>query len=159
MSPAGTLNEELMRIIGARLGGHDFVARVDKFPSEKPDRIIVSFADSLYPSPVSDALLEFRLHLTDDIHIIYIENWMGDRWTWRWDRHENDHNDREHFHPPPAVTTENARDLELPDDPNRAVETALRFIEDRIRDLWQSDEVPFPSEYVFREEYGPDIWK
>ncbi|PWG73849.1 hypothetical protein DF186_20935, partial [Enterococcus hirae] len=68
-------------------------------------------------------------------------------------------NAREQFHPPPTVTPATATDIDLPDDPNRAVETPLRFVEDRIRDLWQSEDVIYPSEYEFRGEYGPDIWK
>lgn len=159
MAPAADLNEELMRIIGMQLSGHDFIDRVDKFPPEKPDRIVATFADTLYPTPVSDAWLELRLRLNNDCNIIYIEDWAGDRWECRWDRHENDHNARDHFHPPPIVTTATASDIELPSDPNRAVETALRFIEDRIRDLWQTDEVTFPTEYEFHGEYGPDSWE
>jgi hypothetical protein len=159
MAPASDLNEELMRIIGTRLGGHDAVGRVDKFPVEKPDRIVATFAESLYPTPVSTGWLELRLRLNDDLNIIYIEDWAGDRWECRWDRHDNDHNSREHFHPPPTVTTATAMDVDLPADPNRAVETALRFVEDRIRDLWQAEELTFPSDYEFHHEYGPDIWK
>jgi hypothetical protein len=49
-------------------------------------------------------------------------------------------------------------DAILPADPNRMVETALRFIEDRIRNLWQSVPVISPSEYEFWREYGPVIW-
>ncbi|WP_254544602.1 hypothetical protein [Halomarina pelagica] len=159
MAPVADLNEELMRLIGTRLGGHDFIDRVDKFPSEKPDRIVATFVDVLYPTQVSAAWLELRLRLNDDCNIIYIEDWDGTRWECRWDRHDNDHNAREHFHPPPTVTTATATDIDLPDDPNRAVETALRFVEDRIHDLWQSENVIYPSEYEFRGEYGPNIWK
>lgn len=158
MAPAVGLNEELMRIVGARLGGHDFIDRVNTFPSEKPDRIVAVFADGLYPAPVSDAWIELHLRLNDDCNIIYIEDWAEARWECRWDRHETTHNAREHFHPPPTVTTATARDVDLPADPNRAVETALRFVEDRIRDLWQTDDVSSPAEYEFRCEYGPDIW-
>lgn len=157
--PVADLNEELMRIVGTRLGAHEFVDRVDKFPPEKPDRIVAVFADGLYPNPVSEGRLELRIRLNDDINIVYIEEWAGGRWACRWDRHENDHNAREHFHPPPVVTTATAVDVDLPSDPNRAVETALRFIEDRIADLWRRDAMTFPDEYEFRGEYGPDIWR
>lgn len=58
MAPTADLNEELMRIIGTRLGDHDFIDRVDKFPSEKPDRIVATFVDAFYPTCVSDAWLE-----------------------------------------------------------------------------------------------------
>ncbi len=159
MAPAAELNEELMRIMGSRLGDLDGIDRVEKFPPEKPDRIIATFVNSLYPTPVTTAWLEYRLRLNTDSNVIYIEDWAGDRWACRWDRHENDHNSREHFHPPPNVTTATAMDVDLPADPNRMVETALLFIEDRIRDLWQSEAVSYPSEYEFRREYGPAIWE
>lgn len=159
MAPGADLNEELMRIIGSRLGSSDVVDRVDKFPTAKPDRIVATFDDAVYPAPVSAARLELRLRLNDDINISYIEDWAGDRWECRWDRHDNNHNTREHFHPPPTVTTATAMDVDLPADPNRAVQIALRFVEDRIRNLWQTDELTFPSDYEFRREYGPDIWR
>ena len=60
MAPAADLNEELMRIIGTRLAGHDFIERVDTFPPEKPDRIVATVVGALYPPPVSDAWLELR---------------------------------------------------------------------------------------------------
>lgn len=153
------LNEELMRVIGTRLGTHDFIDRVDVFPAEKPDRIVAVFAEGLFPDPVTTAWIELRLRLNDDINIVYIEDWSGEHWACRWDRHESDHNTREHFHPPPTVTTAAASDIDLPLDPNRTVHIALQFIEDRLRDLWGADDVTYPNEYEFRREYGPDIWR
>lgn len=158
MSPADELNEELMRSIGARLGEQPFVDTVRKFPLEKPDRVVATFQESFYPDPVSTAWLELRIRLNDDLNVIYVEDWGGERWLCRWDRHENDHNAREHFHPPPAVTSQTAVDIDLPREPHRAVLTAFEFIEERIQDLWQTAEVTYPSEYEFGYEYGPDIW-
>lgn len=154
MAPETDLNEELLRLIGTRLGDQDVVDRVDTFPAEKPDRVVATFADSVYPAPVSAAWLECRLRLNGDRNIIYIEDWGGERWECRWDRHDNDHNSREHVHPPPTVTTATAMDVDLPIDPNRAVELALQFVEDRIRDLWQTDELSFPSDYEFSRSAG-----
>lgn len=158
MAPAD-LNEELMRVIGTRLGKHDFIDHVDVFPAEKPDRIVAEFTEGLFPDVVTAAWFELRLRLNDDINMVYIEDWSGERWECRWDRHENDHNTREHFHPPPTVTTAAAIDIDLPLDPNLSVHIALQFIEDRIRGLWRADAVTYPDEYEFRREYGPDIWK
>lgn len=112
----------------------------------------------LRPSrPITDARLELRLRLKDDINTIYIEEWPGDRWTCRWDRHENDHNTCEHFHPPPVVTTQNAIDVDLPTDPNQTVHCVLQFIDDRISDLWQTEVLTYPDEDVSYREYGPEI--
>lgn len=158
MSTVDNLNEELMRSIGTRLGDRHFVSRVDPFPPEKPDRIVAMFYESFYPDPVTDARVELRVRLNDDLNIIYTEEWSGTRWMCQWDRHDNNHNARAHFHPPPAVTTQNAKDIDLPGDPNRAVLIALQFIEDRINDLWQTEEVIYPREYVFDYEYGSDNW-
>lgn len=157
MGPGDGLNEELMRRIGTRLGTQEVIARVDKFPLAKPDRIVATFRAHLYPEPITAARLELRLRLNDDVNIIYVEEWPGDRWACRWDRHENDHNAREHFHPPPVATTRNALDIDLPADPNRAVQLALQFVDDRINDVWQADEPTYPDEYEFDHEYGPDI--
>lgn len=153
------LNEELLRLIGSRLARHGFIERVDTFPAEKPDRVVATFAGELFPDPVSTGWLELRVKLNDDLNVIYIEDWAGDRWECRWDRHPNDHNTREHFHPPPVVTTATAQDADLPGDVMRLVELVLRFVEDRIHDLWQSEQLTYPDEYEFDEEYGPDIYR
>lgn len=158
MGPTGGLNEELMRIIGRRLGQQPSYDKVEMFPLGKPDWVVAYFREELYPDAVSEAWFECRIQLNDDINMIYIEEWAGERWTCRWDRHDNDHNAREHFHPPPVVSTQTAIDIDLPLDPNRAVTVVLQFIEDRIRDLWQTAEPDYPSEYEFDREYGPDIW-
>jgi hypothetical protein len=158
MNSDDDLNEELMRSIASRLGKRRFVSRVDPFPSEKPDRIVATFYESFYPNSVTESRIELRLRLNNDINVIYLEEWSGERWACRWDRHENDHNTREHFHPPPNITTQNAKDIELPRDPNRTVLLTMRFIEDRITDLWQTQEITYPNEYQFDYEYGTDIW-
>lgn len=157
MGADSALNEELMRRIGMRLGTHQRIARVDTFPQAKADRIVAHIDGSCYPEPIDAARLELRIRLNDDLRIMYIEEWPGDRWACRWDRHENDHNARAHFHPPPVVTTDSAIDIDLP-DPNLAVRHALQFIDDRLGDLWQADDLTYPSEYGFTREYGPDIW-
>lgn len=153
------INEELLRLIGSRLARHGFIKRVDTFPAEKPDRVVATLAGDLFPDPGSTGWLELRVKLNHDMNVIYIEDWAGDRWECRWDRHPNDHNTREHFHPPPVVTTATARDADLPDDVMRVVELVLEFVEDRIRNLWQDEQLIYPDEYEFDEEYGPDIYR
>lgn len=150
------LNEERLCLLARRLGRQRFVSRVDTFPREKPDRVVARFVPDLYPEPVDEARLELRLWLSDDASVQYVEAWNGDRWPCRWDRHDNDHNDREHFHPPPDASVEDAVDGDLPDDSNQVVALVLGFVEERISDLWTTEDPRYPSEYEYRGEYPHD---
>lgn len=86
-----------MRIIGIRLGANDAVNRVGTFPPETPDRIFATYSAALSIAPVSAARLEWRLRLNDDVNAVYAANWDAEHWECRRDRHDNDHNSREHF--------------------------------------------------------------
>lgn len=149
------INEERLRLLARYLARQEAVARVDTFPPEKPDRIVARFEPSLFPAEVRAVRLELRLRLDGEFNCQYVEEWPADRWTCRWDRHENHHSDRDHFHPPPSVDEERAVSCELPDDPNDLVGVVLSFVENRIDDLWGRERPVYPDEYEYRGEYGP----
>ncbi len=152
------LNEERMRVVAARLGQQPFVDQVDVFPREKPDRVVAFLHASQYPDPVSTVRLELRLRLSGEFNLQYIEAWNGQRWECRWDRHENPHNDTDHFHPPPDIAATTAVDASFPRDLNGVIQNALAFIDDRRAALWDTVEDPvYPGEYEYDWEYGPEI--
>ncbi|MFC7199699.1 hypothetical protein [Halospeciosus flavus] len=146
-----------MRLLGSRLADLDLIEMVQYFPSGKEDRVVVSFEASYFPNVVDTANLEFRLRLNGDFNFQYREDWSGESWTCRWDRHPNSHNRREHFHIPPRPQEENAIDADFPDNPNEILKLILETIENRINDLWTATTNPeFPAEYEFEGEYGDD---
>ncbi len=110
-----------------------------------------------YPDPVSDVLLNVE-HVTGSsskTHVVYQEDWSGDRWTCRWGRHENDHNSRDHFHHPPTPEGNEdpyAYDAELGQGV-LLMETPINFILDRMNDLATADEHTYPSNYEWQLEY------
>jgi hypothetical protein len=129
---------------------------VDTFPHEKPDRIVAHFEPTLFPTHVDGVRLEVRLRVNGDLNCQYVEDRPGEQWECRWDRHENPHNTREHFHPPPTVGEESAVDCFLPSDLNETVGMVLAFVEQRIGDLWDRAAPVYPGEYEYRGEYGPE---
>lgn len=157
MGRTDDLNEERMRLLGGRLADLSMVESVRYFPSEKPDRIVTSIGTSYYPDVVDGATLELRLRLNGDFNFQYREEWAGERWSCRWDRHPNAHNTRDHFHVPPRPHEGTAIDAVYPTDPNDVLGRILRTIDERINDLWVAIPEPtFPTEYEFAYEFGVD---
>lgn len=113
-----------------------------------------------YPDPVTEATLRVK-HVertTAKTHVTYEENWSGDRWTCRWGRHENTHNAHDHFHHPPSPD-ENEEPYAYDANLGRGVllmETPIQFILTRMNDLATSDQLTYPSNYVWEMDYQPD---
>jgi hypothetical protein len=163
MNGARAVNEELLRVVARRLGETDRFEAVAVFPSNHPESIIPRLREAYYPEHVREARLDIRVYLNGDFHVMYIEdllsnvagrtdspaksgefvrrstsdsNWSGDRWCCRWDRHENPHNTRDHFHPPPKAATETARDESFPADFFDVIAVVLDWVEERLGAVW-----------------------
>ena len=67
---------------------------------------VVIAADS-YPHGATGRS-EIRWYRNDDVTIHYPEEHRASMWKYCWDCHQNSHNSREHFHPPPAMGRTNA---------------------------------------------------
>jgi hypothetical protein len=113
-----------------------------------------------YPEPVVEAhVLVKHVDRSDpQTNVIYEENWSGDRWTCRWDRHENPHNTRDHFHHPPSPGANDdpyAYDADL----GRGVllmDVPVQFVLARMNDLATSEQYTYPSNYEWTMEYQSD---
>lgn len=156
MGRTDDLNEERMRILGGRLADLSVIETVQYFPSGKEDRVVATLQSSYYPNVVDTTTLEIRLRLNGEFNIQYFEEWTGEHWSCRWDRHPNTHNTRDHYHVPPQPREEGAVDAVYPDDPNDVLRVVLQTIEKRINDIWATTDPVFPSEYEFGQEYGAD---
>ncbi|WP_251133127.1 hypothetical protein [Halorubrum sp. 2020YC2] len=82
------------------------------------------------------ARFEIRWYRNDDFAVHYQEDRRGTAWKCRWDRHQNAHNSRDHFHPPPTAGRTDARDAEWPSDHRDVIRIAFDRVEDRIETLW-----------------------
>lgn len=148
------INEERLRLLARYLGRQAVIASVETFPAPKPDRIVGHLDPSMFPEPVESVRIEVRLRRNGDLNCQYIEEWAGEQWACRWDRHDNPHTAREHFHPPPTVRSDQAYATDLPSDLNDLLRIVFSFVEKRIGDLWGADDPTYPSEYTFEGDYG-----
>ena len=132
------VDDETLRYVGRLFGRLDEVRRTSLFPSNKSESLVVSLDDSYYPPEVTDVTLEIRAYTNGDFHVSYIERHSGARRRCRWDRHEQPHSSRDHFHPLPDAGAGSAVDREYPTDLTRVLEsTVLPWVDDRVGSLWQ----------------------
>ncbi|WP_199897075.1 hypothetical protein [Halarchaeum acidiphilum] len=142
-------------MLGRFLANLSLVETVQYFPAGKEDRVVADLETSYYPDVVDSSRLELRVRLNGDFNFQYFEDWSGEQWSCRWDRHPNTHNTREHFHVPPDPHEEAAVDASYPSESSDVLRCVLETVERRINDLWATTTDPvFPSEYEFDDEYG-----
>lgn len=133
------LDEALLRHVAQKLGELTLVDAVSVFPAEKRESVVVQFDTRQYPAWMSSVTLELRAYLGGAFHITYRETWNGEAWMCRWDRHENPHSSRDHFHEPPDARTADAVDRDYPEDFMAVVELVLTAVEDRLGEVWDTD--------------------
>lgn len=127
-----------LRYLARILGGHREVSDTSLFPKNKPDSLVISINDEFYPAPVEAVRLEIRLYTNGEFHVSYFEEHLGDVRRCRWDRHDQPHSSRDHFHPLPSASSSDAADRDFPDDAITTLETVvLPWIEDRLGALWE----------------------
>ena len=89
------------------------------------------------PNRIDRRFLDIRWYTNDDFRIHYQEDWPEGTWRQRWDRHPNDHNERDHFHPPPDAATP-GEDRTWP----AAFQAVLKLVVDGVRtrtdSLWEA---------------------
>lgn len=133
-----TVDEATLRYLAGVLAGQPEVSGTSLFPANRQETLVVSVNDEYYPSGVDDVRLELRVYSNGDFHVSYFEDYAGEVRRCRWDRHEQDHSTRDHFHPFPSAGTADAVDREFPTDVTRTLETVvLPWIEDRLGTVWE----------------------
>lgn len=129
-SPIDT--EVLARIAAhlARSGRFDDVATR---PTYAPNAVSADYNLGYFPGGITRAYLQIRWFEADDFSIHYSEQYQsGNSWKCRWDRHTNNHNTREHFHPPPDVPTP-GDDTNYPNEWRGVLSTVLTHFVSRIK--------------------------
>lgn len=133
-----TLDEALLREVAQRLGSLTLTDTVHVFPRQKPESVVAEFDDRYYPDEIQRIELELRAYQNGDFNGTYREVRAGDDWMARWDRHENPHNSRDHYHQPPQARTEDAVDEAYPIDFFDVVEEILGEIDARLGEVWEN---------------------
>lgn len=135
------MNESLLGHLQSLLGRLPEVAATSLFPRSKQETLLVDFETVAYPDTIEAVRLEVRAYTNGEFHVSYIERHLGERRQCRWDRHEQDHNDRDHFHPLPDAATAAAEDRSFPRDLTAVLrDVVLPWVEQRFGDLWDSDD-------------------
>ena len=105
-------------------------------PEYAPDSLVCRYDDGWFPASVDEAYLQLTWFKNDDFHVHYQENWVnGTEKTCRWDRHPNDHNTRDHYHPLPDAATP-GRDESFSTNWKDVVARVLSEVDARIEAFW-----------------------
>ena len=133
----GPVDSELLDRIATHLARSNRFNSIDTRPAYAPNAVIADYDLGYFPNGVTRAYLRIRWFETDDFSIHYSEQYRtGNAWECRWDSHPNDHNTREHFHPPSDASTPGT-DAEYPDDWRDVFATVLTRLDDRIEAFWE----------------------
>ena len=132
----GPVDTEFLDRIAAHLARSDRFDDIRTRPPYAPNAVVAEYNLGYFPNGIKRAYLRIRWFETDDFSIHYSEQYRtGDGWDCRWDRHPNDHNTREHFHPPPDAPTPGS-DETYPDDWRDVLTTVLARLDERIDAFW-----------------------
>ncbi|WP_266080598.1 hypothetical protein [Haladaptatus caseinilyticus] len=134
------LDETLLRHIARRLGTLSLVESVSVFPHERPESVVAWLDLQYFPDTIQQVVFEIRVYTNGDFNITYREERDGTAWMCRWDRHENPHNSRDHFHQPPKARTEDAVDRDFPADFVAVIDSVLEHVDDRVGEVWNNHE-------------------
>lgn len=135
--PSRPVDEATLRYLSRAFGRRSEVRRTSLFPSTKPESLVVPLDTEHYPENVDIVSLELRACTTGDFHVSYREVHAGDRRRCRWDRHDQPHSARDHFHPIPDAAA--VVDRSYATDLTRVIEgTVLPWVDERVGVLWES---------------------
>lgn len=135
-SDRGPVDTELLDRIATHLTRSARFTSIETRPTYAPTAVIAAYDLGYFPNGVTRASLHIRWFETDDFSIHYSEQYQtGTAWDCRWDCHPNDHNTREHFHPPPDASTP-GEDTTYSNDWRDVLTTVLTRLDDRIEAFW-----------------------
>jgi hypothetical protein len=91
------------------------------------------------PAAIDRRFLDIRWYTNGDFRIHYQEEWPDRTWCQRFDRHPNEHNDRDHLHPPPDAATP-GEDRTWPSKFEAVLKLVVDGVRTRTDSLWQAVE-------------------
>lgn len=134
-----SVDEATLRYLARAFGRRPEVRRTSLFPTTKLESLVVTLDVEYYPQQIDDVSLEIRAYTNGDFHVSYHETRAGARHGCRWDRHDQPHNARDHYHPFPDAGTAAAVDRNYATDLTRVIkETVLPWVDERVGTLWES---------------------
>lgn len=133
----GPVDHDVLDRIGNALEGSERFSDVEYRPAYAPNSVVADYDTGYFPPSVERAYLQVRWFETNDFNAHYLEQYRnGEAWECRWDRHPNDHNTRDHFHPPPNAEKP-GDDEEFPRDWREVVSLVLGELDARVEAFWE----------------------
>jgi len=133
----GKIDADVLERIGTQLSGSQRFEKVVFQPAYAPNAVVAEYDLGYFPAAVERAYLRISWFDTDNFNVHYSEQYeSGELWECRWDRHPNDHNTREHFHPPPDAETP-GDDVAHPNDWRDVLSQVLMVLDERIQSFWE----------------------
>jgi hypothetical protein len=134
----GPIDRDVLDRIADYLRGTRRFGEIYAQPAEAPNSVVAEYDTGYFPSAIERSSLQIRWFKTDDFSIHYAEQYRdGTTWECRWDRHPNDHNAHEHFHPPPDATTP-GDDADYPLDWRDVLTRVLDRLDERAEAFWEN---------------------
>lgn len=137
LNEVGGVDSAVLARIGQRLDGSRRFDMVEYRPSYVPNSVDADYDMGYFPATVERVYLRIKWFESDDFHIHYREQYDdGTSWECRWDCHPNDHNSREHFHPPPDAATP-GDDASYSSDWRDLLTRVLDTLNKRVESFWE----------------------
>jgi len=133
----GPIDFDVLDDIGSYLAGSARFESVTFRPPYAPDSLVCHYDPGFYPTSVEEAFLEVKWYVNDDFKIHYQEHWQnGQERKCRWDRHPNNHNSRDHYHPLPDAATPGT-DANYAEFWKDVLSTVVESVDERIDSFWK----------------------
>jgi hypothetical protein len=134
---AAPVDFDVLDDMGTYLASSDRFEAVEWRPEYAPESLVCVYDTGYYPTTVEAAFLQITWYKNDDFTIHYQETWTaGEERTCRWDRHPNDHNTRDHYHPLPNASTP-GDDRSYSGNWKDVLASVLAAIDGRIEAFWR----------------------
>ena len=138
-NPSQSVDEETLRYLNQTFDRRPEVRQTSLFPANKLESLIVTLDTDYYPEHIDAVSIDLRTYTNGDFHVSYLESYLGEQRQCRWDRHDQPHNSRDHFHPLPDASTAAAVDRTYAPDLTQVVKKAvLPWVNDMVGELWES---------------------
>lgn len=131
----GSVDTDVLERVGRRLEGSSRFSEVVYRPEYAPNSVVAEYDIGYFPAGVDRVYLRIRWFESNDFNVHYSEQYESRLCECRWDRHPNEHNTQDHFHPPPDAGTP-GEDAEYAEDWRDVLTQVLNDLDERVQAFW-----------------------
>ena len=133
------IDRAVLEVIRDRLRTAPQIETAEIVVADGQTKLEASLTAAATPAAIDRRFLDIRWYTNGDFRIHYQEEWPDRTWCQRWDRHPNEHNDRDHLHPPPDAATP-GEDRTWPSKFEAVLKLVVDSVRTRTDSLWQAVE-------------------